>query len=1036
LLKRIIIIIIFLIGLTVSCLVGIFFYYYTHPDAIASLIKQYISKTMNVSVAIKHLSYSINPLRIQAEDMRLTPIRGSSGFHMDVPQMAAELSFSGSFGRKSLIVDKIEVSGFSLTYNKADFLLASKPPPSFFWGELLLKRGAALLLFRDIRIDAVKLSDGNVTAKLNGPIFNANNISIHRRADKQIELESAARLYWPKKEIDINIPRLRLFTQHALSLSDLTMDAILSAQKMVLKRAETKLSDVDLKVEGKFDFKRRQIGISRLAVSISEHFSLRGTMNVDYTPQTHVKLTVEASEFSPDYIISILPDRLKRTLPKVDLGGRVSAEGSFDAIRKGDGWKWGYRLKSHLSNNRLTYRTEHERMSGKISGRFGVSGSLSEVNVSADIKMKNSEFSSRTVQAEFPEIGFSATGKYPVYQLKDVSIRVSNAKMLKSGTGISLTSVRLHAPHGVINVHKKTFQFLQLQMNSPLTGNIQGMIETDGKEIHVQMKGKDTRMFTSLKDFELLPSGWQFSGHNSVSLDATLKQGNILSFDSQINFEKLRIQDASGVFAGENLSMKLLTNGTLDVEDASIAGTTSVTVTDGEILYDLFYINLSDNNFTASAQASYDHSNMKIGLAEVNLELKDILSITAAGSLIVKEPFLTRLSVQIPSNPLSPLFQVFLREPFSGEKPYLKDIKVDGHVSTDLEWTGSAGDWSIRGIWRWRDGNLLFKDRTLSAKGINMDYPFWYQTRALQRALKPLEGKLSIESLSLPYLPEQPLQSIIHAKPNQVAIATPTLIKLSKGTIMVGPVTVRDVFSSNASAETSLTVNKSDISAFMSTFWPHPMPASIAGRLERISIDRERVETQGKLVVEAFDGITKLSEIGGERFLSTAPLVKLNAEFAGLHLGQMTADTPIGRIDGVLRGHIKNLEVAYGQPQHFDLLLETEKRKDIKQKISIQAIDTIARVGGGQSPFVGFSAIFTSFFKTFNYEKIGIRSTLNNDLIRINGTIVEDKKEYIMKGSALAGVNIINQNPNNRIRFIDMIKRVKRITEGEKPVIR
>ena len=76
-----------------------------------------------------------------------------------------------------------------------------------------------------------------------------------------------------------------------------------------------------------------------------------------------------------------------------------------------------------------------------------------------------------------------------------------------------------------------------------------------------------------------------------------------------------------------------------------------------------------------------------------------------------------------------------------------------------------------------------------------------------------------------------------------------------------------------------------------------------------------------------------------------------------------------------------------------------------------------------------------SFFETFNYEKIGIRSTLKNDLIRINGTIVENKKEYLMKGSALAGVNIINQNPNNRIRFKDMIKRLKRVTESGKPVV-
>ena len=929
-LKKTIYITTFLIALIFFCVAGIFYYYYTHPDAVASLIKKSISRSMNVSVNIKNLYYSISPLRILAKGIRLTPKQGSSGFFIDIPQMAAKFSFTGSFGRRSLVADKIEIKGFSLRYNKADFRLAPKPAPSDFWGGWLLKRGVALLLFRDVRIDAVKLTEGNVTANLNGPILKANSVSIHRRANERIEIVSMARLQWPEKGIDINIPEFHLSTHHAISLSDLTMEARISAKKMVLKSAVTKLADVNLEAEGNLDFNSQHLDIGRLALSIGEHFSLRGTLDVDYTPQTHVKLTVEASEFSPEYIISILPDRLKKTLPPVDFGGKVSTEGFLDVIKKGDEWKWDYRLKSHLSQNRLAYSTEQERMSGKISGSIGIQGSLSEVSMSADLKMNDSEFSSKGVQAKFPDIRFSVSGKHPVYQIKDASVRISTAKLLKSAKGMSFTDVRLSIPSGIIDIHKKTYRFSKIQMNSPLTGTIEGMIETDGKDIHIQMEGKETRLLASLKDFELLPSGWQFSGRNSVSVDATLKQGATLSFDSRIDLKELQVQDAIGRFAGENLSLELLSNGDIDFDGGSIAGTTSVKVTNGEILYDLFYLNLSDNNFTASARASYDYSNKKIGPAEVNLKLKDVLSMSVAGSLNLKEPFTTRLSIQLPSNPLAPLFKIFLMEPFGSEKPYLKDIKVDGHVSTDLKWTGKAGDWSIKGVCRWRDGKLSFKDGKVSATGIDMDYPVWYQSGTLQRELNPLAGKLSIESLSLPYLPEQPLQSIIHAKPNRLAIATPTHIKLSKGSIMVGPVTVRDVFSLNASAETSLTVNKSDISLPTSKIWPHPIPATIEGRLEQISIEREHIESQGELLVEAFDGKATLSGLGVARFLSSAPLVKLNAEFAGLNLGRMTTDTPIGRIDGVLRGHIKNLEVAYGQPQHFDLLLETEKRKGIR----------------------------------------------------------------------------------------------------------
>ena len=137
------------------------------------------------------------------------------------------------------------------------------------------------------------------------------------------------------------------------------------------------------------------------------------------------------------------------------------------------------------------------------------------------------------------------------------------------------------------------------------------------------------------------------------------------------------------------------------------------------------------------------------------------------------------------------------------------------------------------------------------------------------------------------------------------------------------------------------------------------------------------------------------------------------------------------------RGDIKGLAVTYGQPHSFQLLLETVKKPGFSQKISVAAVDNIAQIGGGTSPFVGLAGGFASFFREFPYEKIGVRASLENDVFRINGTIREGNLEYLIKRGGFSGVNVVNQNPDNRIRFKDMVKRIKRIQDSkEGPVIR
>ena len=86
---------------------------------------------------------------------------------------------------------------------------------------------------------------------------------------------------------------------------------------------------------------------------------------------------------------------------------------------------------------------------------------------------------------------------------------------------------------------------------------------------------------------------------------------------------------------------------------------------------------------------------------------------------------------------------------------------------------------------------------------------------------------------------------------------------------------------------------------------------------------------------------------------------------------------------------------------------------------------------------MGLAGGFTAFFRKFPYQKMGVHATLENDVFRVNGTIREGGNEYLVKRGGFSGVNIVNQSPDNRISFKDMVKRIKRVTaKGSGPVIK
>jgi hypothetical protein len=228
-----------------------------------------------------------------------------------------------------------------------------------------------------------------------------------------------------------------------------------------------------------------------------------------------------------------------------------------------------------------------------------------------------------------------------------------------------------------------------------------------------------------------------------------------------------------------------------------------------------------------------------------------------------------------------------------------------------------------------------------------------------------------------------------------------------------------------------------ELKPLLSQIWTASPEGALTGRLDLIRIENGRMSTSGEITADLFDGKIIVSNLGASGISDLSPVIQLSARLRGLNLEQATRGTAFGKVEGIMDGYIKELEIAYGQPQRFDLRLETVKREGVRQRISQKAVDSISQIGGGHSAFIGLAGRFVSFFEEFPYRKIGIRSTLINDVFKINGTVKEDGKEYLVKSGGIPAVNVVNENPDNRISFKDMIKRIKRVTASKGgPVIK
>ena len=1062
-------------------LAGTLFYFYRHPASVKPFIESTISRTAGAAFTIDKLAYSLKPLQVRAEGIRLAPGKDLKGVSLSIPSFVADMELEGPFNGKRLVFKVLKVNGFSLEVSQDLSLPQLKPEKQdISWMAGTIGRLFAFLVFRDVKFQAAEISGGHISGRLADQALEVDEIRASLTPERLIEITCNARFDSASLDIHLNAPQVRITTDQALSLVDPEIKAHIAVIGIAVKsptldipaadyeadlafrRDQVTLSfaplelalkgavlkeiapeplpplNLNLKSEGSLFLKDLEARIASFHLTLGDFLDATGHLHVNLGEKPGVALDLATCRLVPENLRPLLPSEFRNALASAGLSGPVSLTGQVTAVISEGRLDLNADIHTRLDRNPFSYTKDEMNLTGEVSADIHVTGGLPDLKALGKVETTRTLFSAKGIKTEPLSASLDLTYEKTLVEIKDLEVLIPQANFQMGEKEAALRDIRLRAPKGTFDPSKGDLDLPKATFDTSLLKNIEISFRTKKAQKSATLLGKDIHLIETAGALGLIPPGWQFNGMDALEARAVQKPSGDWVIKTEMDFQNLTLENRDATCMGEGISLHVRADGKVNQDLSRLKASASLGVRAGEILFDRFYFNLHENGLSADTKGTCDFSRKTLQLPYLKVALKNLLSFSLGGTLnqTPRGPR-ARMTLKLPETPAKPIFRQFLMEPFKMEKPLLATLDVGGVLSADLELELNGVRQTAKGYLQWQEGQLASGDQGFSIHDIDLRFPVWHYSGNSEPAGSPLKGALTIGSVVLPILPQQPLDLKLQVGPNNLFIEDPTVIRVPGGKIEIEFLSCRGLYGSEPSVETSLAFESLDLDPLLSQVWARPTGGSVSGKLAPIRFRKGRLKTEGLVRADLFGGKVTLSDLGASGILTSAPVFRLNAEWKDLHLDDLTRDTSFGKVEGILEGYVKDLQIAYGQPQRFELLTETVKTKGISQRISVKAVDNIARIGGGQSPFMGAAGILSSFFKKFPYKKIGVKASLENDVFRINGTIKERDKEYLVKRSSFSGVNVVNQNPDNRTSFKDMVKRIKRVTSSKGgPVIK
>ncbi len=788
--------------------------------------------------------------------------------------------------------------------------------------------------------------------------------------------------------------------------------------RITLEGGQNATADLSMTAKGDYVFKDGRLDISGLSLSLDKTLKCAGSMSYD---SNGLEANMHTDSCDPSALFkslrNVLPPFLSEAsvsnLPSLSLGLK-NTEGPLEVeLDLKNGLTAGLNKASILKIPPLT---------AKLTMDSGESGNWT---LDCGLEAKG-DLSWNGMGLGNPTIGLSAARR-------GTSTKITALRVEMSGMHLGKNTLPLRNISGSGSMTELLDGGLRLeeaQLALPGIGDISAwaMIDANKGLTKGQLTGKGLNM-AGLGPLLAGAAGkkdagqWTFAG--KADLEA-LVQGldDEPELQASLDFSQVSYSSPDAENMAENLAGSLKISSPLVGEQELSA---KAVIDTGEVLSGTSYLNMKKNPLAVDARGVLREgmftdsviSTVWTGYGRADLR-GNLGADRMAGNLKVRDVNLSKF------------FETFVDSLIltsaGGQGP-----KAHGTAELDMKIHRSGGITDLDGSLKVRDAGGGNPDQGISVQGLALVLPIAYRFGAEPEKAKGRKpevwGLLTIDKYSSPFLNIEDFSLPLAVVPNRMYFGKDMVLPLLGGNLILNNVQCSDPMSENLQVEMSVFLDGLNLAEL--PVGKVPLEGSLGGRLDRVVLNRESLETSGSISGDLFGGILTVENIRAAKPLASERQLGLDAHLKMVDLERVSTALGIGRITGRFNLDINDLLVAFGQPAAFEVRGESIESDDADQSVSLKAVNTLSVIGTGSGIGDLGTGLFASWFKEFSYRYIGFHCVLENDIFRIRGLLTEGGVEYIIKKPFFSGIDVVNGNPNNIISFSDMLERVQRVLKPD-----
>ena len=420
---------------------------------------------------------------------------------------------------------------------------------------------------------------------------------------------------------------------------------------------------------------------------------------------------------------------------------------------------------------------------------------------------------------------------------------------------------------------------------------------------------------------------------------------------------------------------------------------------------------------------------------EWTVSVPGVVRASAAGDLFFeRHPPSGDLDVRVSAADLGALFDLAVRDSVASRVPMLADGVVDGSVDVRAHLSGELFAPRIIGDVTLDVARAGFGSGAVEVSGLSVDMPIRLDLSEDAPSGEPADlspneyGMVRLSGARLFGVEVGEAAFDAALARNVFAIDGPLTVPISGGELRVEAFTVTDPFSPEREVTADFTVTELDLAPLFYAVWDLEMGGTLSGGYDAVEVREGRLETTGSMTADIAGGEVSVTNLWGADVFTSRRRIGMDVSFADISLERITEPTDIGRVSGVVSGSLEDLIIAYGEPQQFIFDVRTVDRRGVPKRVSVDFVDNISILGSGTDIFTeALNNGVNRFVGEYRYSEMGIHLELAGAYFTVSGTVVDGGTEYFIRRAGPFGINVVNRNPHNSIRFHDMMSRLRRI---------